>query len=263
MEDNIIRTHSTLLLVALLALFMACGDPADAADKADIGDSVDVEEILNAHFEAVGGLDRLSEIKTVKRSGVAQLNGAFGKMSGTIEEAIVVGKKWYSKTDYRTYTETSAWNGIVGWKSSSVDGTKPLVGNELEAAMIDVNIDPLHSIYTQYSGGIFEQLKDEKFQGKECTAIRLEGGEIVYYIDKASNLLVGLKVPFEDPNLGDTTVVIQFSDYAEYDGVMFPNSSRTIIDDGAITVDYTYTKTEIDVELDEKIFESKKIFQKQ
>ena len=235
---------SKLTLVALLALGMSGGAAAD------------VDEILSAHFNAVGGLDRLSEIKTVKRSGDASLSGAFGDMSGTIEEAVVVGKKSYSKMDFGAFAETTIWNGMEGWKSSSVGGITALSGNDLEGAKSAANIDPLQSFYEQGGSFALQQGEDETFQGKECAVIELLGAELVFYIDKASNLIAGMKASYSDSNLGDTAVVIQYSDYVEYGGVMFPNSRKLIVGDGATTIVYTYTKTEVDVELDENTFAS-------
>ena len=43
--------------------------------------------------------------------------------------------------------------------------------------------------------------------------------------------------------------------HEEYGGVMFPESRKIVIGDGAMTIEYAYAKTEIDVELDETVFE--------
>ena len=69
--------------------------------------TADETEILKAHFKAVGGLDRLSEIKTVKRSGAAKMGGVFGEMAGTIEEVVVVGKKSYYEMDLGMHHEST------------------------------------------------------------------------------------------------------------------------------------------------------------
>ena len=83
------NTLSQLTFVAVLALSMSCSASAN------------VEDILKAHFEAVGGLARLSEIRTVRRSGEAQLtqlNGQSVNFPGTLEVATVVGKKIIPQT---------------------------------------------------------------------------------------------------------------------------------------------------------------------
>lgn len=55
--------------------------------------------------------------------------------------------------------------------------------------------------------------------------------------------------------MGDITLMVGYGDYAEYGGVMLPNSTSLDIANGMITVDTTFEKTDIDVELDEAMFE--------
>ena len=86
--------------------------------------------------------------------------------------------------------------------------------------------------------------------------IQIRGSEdISYYIDKTSNLLVGIKAPNTDPTFNSDTVMIQLGDYTEYNGVRLPNSRQVSIGENELNANYTYTKTEIDVTLDETIFE--------
>jgi len=56
-----------------------------------------LEDILESHFNAVGGLARLSKIRSIRRSGDARLTRLNGKpvnllVSGRVEMAAVVGK---------------------------------------------------------------------------------------------------------------------------------------------------------------------------
>ena len=55
--------------------------------------------------------------------------------------------------------------------------------------------------------------------------------------------------------MGEITLMISCGDYAEYGGVMLPNTTSLDIANGMITVDTTYETTEIDVDVDEAIFE--------
>ena len=224
--------------------------------------SADVEHILKAHFEAIGGLERLSEIRTVKRSGdthVTHFGGQAMNMPGTIEAAVVVGKKSYTKAHYEWYSSTAVWNGTEGWKSTLYDGTTALSAMELEIAKQRVYITPFQRSYEQYGSSAFEQREDETFQSTECFVIQIIGVEgledMFYYIDKTSNLLVGIKAPNTDPTFNSDTVIIHFADYTEYDGVRLPNSRQVSIGNNELNANYTYTKTEVDVTLDETIFE--------
>ena len=241
------KTLSKLILVVLFALGMS-GVAAS-----------DVSDILEAHFEAVGGLARLSEIRTVKRVANAQLtqfNGQSVNIPGIVKEAIVVGKKSYVKRHFSGFGDTIVWNGTAGWKSTLGGGTTAIPVSELKNARNEAYINPFQAIYEQGSSSAFEQGEDEKFQNKECLVIQIIGvNDIFYYIDKASSLLAGIKAPNTDPNFGGATVIVHYTDYSEYGGVMLPDSRKIFIGNDALTVNYTFTKTEIDVELDETIFE--------
>ena len=221
-----------------------------------------LEDILEAHFNAVGGLARLSKIRSVRRSGDARLTRLNGKpvnlpVSGRVEVAAVVGKKSYLKLDFgQFFNETTAWNGETAWKSSPLGRTTTLSKMELERTRGEAYTDPLQPIYEQYGSNAFQRREDETFQDIDCFVIQIRGaGDVSYYIDKTSNLLVGFKVPYTDPNLGSGALRFYYTDYTEYEGVMLPNSREIHIGNGVLTVNYVFTETEIDVVLDEAIFE--------
>ena len=223
------------------------------------GTGMELNNILEAHFNAIGGLARLSEIRNVRRSGDAQLtqwNGQSVNKSGSVEIAAVVGKKSYNQHDFgELFSETSVWNGVGGWKS--VMGSSPTLLPETEYGRVKSTtyVDPLQAIYEELGSSVFQQLEDELFRGKECSVIQVIDTEDVFYIDKVSNLLVGAKTIYTGLNVENAIAVLHYDDYTDYEGVMLPNSYEIFIGDGALTVNYTITKTEIDTQLDETIFE--------
>ena len=223
------------------------------------GTGTKLKDILESHFNAIGGLARLSEIRNVRRSGDAQLtqwNGQPVNESGRVEIAAVVGKKSYNQQDFgELFSETSVWNGAGGWKS--VMGSSPTLLPETEygRAKSTTYMDPLQATYEEFGSSVFQQIEDELFRGKECSVIRVIDTADVFYIDKASNLLVGAKTTYTGLNAKNAIAVLHYADYTDYEGVMLPNSYEIFIGDGALTVNYTITKTEIDTLLDETIFE--------
>ncbi len=219
-----------------------------------------LDDILESHFSAVGGLTRLSKIRSLKRSGPAQLTQLGGRsvnLQGRVEIAAVIGKKSYLKLDFgKSFNETTAWNGETTWKSSLSGSITTLSKLESERAKGEAYTNLLQPIYEQHGSTAFQQGEDETFQGMECFVIQVRGVEDVsYYIGKDSNLLVGFKAPYTDPNFGSGTVILHYTDYTEYAGVMLSNSREIHIGKGVLTVNYTFTETEIDVALDETIFE--------
>ena len=217
--------------------------------------AADEGEILKAHFKAVGGLEKLSEIKTMKRSGSAELGGMMGEMEGTTEVAVVVGKKTYSNMDLGMVSEKSGWNGEVGWKSNAQTGLTTLEGSDLETTKSTIYLDPLQSIYESYGASAFKQTDDQTIREKECVVLAVEEANLSFFLDKESHQLVSMQMQIEDPAMGPMAVNLYFSDYKEYFGIMIPDTTEFDVMDGSITMKMTYDKTEIDVEIDESIFE--------
>ena len=128
-----------------------------------------LNDILESHFNAIGGLARLSEIRNVRRSGDAQLtqwNGQPVNESGRVEIVAVVGKKSYNQHDFgELFSETSVWNGVGGWKS--VMGSSPTILPETEygRAKSTTYMDPLQAIYEEFGSSVFQQIEDELFRG--------------------------------------------------------------------------------------------------
>ncbi len=213
-----------------------------------------VDDVLEAHFQAIGGIDKLSGIKTVKRSGIATLGGVAGNLEGTREEAVVVGKKSYAKTDVGIISETTGWNGTTGWQVGA-EGLVDLEGDDLEFAKAAMYLDGLHSVVEQFGSSALILGTDKMVYGKDCVTVTMAEAPISYYVDKESQYLVGVAITTTDPTMGEITLMIGYGDYAEYSGVMLPNTTSLDIANGMITVETTYETTEIDAELDEAIFE--------
>ena len=64
-----------------------------------------------------------------------------------------------------------------------------------------------------------------------------------------------METSISDPTLGDAKLKIYYSNHREYDGVWLPGLTEISIADGAIKIALEYARTEIDVPLDEAIFE--------
>ena len=223
------------------------------------GTGMKLNDILESHFNAIGGLARLSEIRNVQRFGDAQLtqwNGQPVNESGSVEIATVVGKKSYTKLDFgELFREITIWNGSEGWKSVMANSPTILPETEYGRAKSTTYIYPLQAIYEELGSSVFQQNEDELFRGKECSVIRVIDTEDVFYIDKASNLLVGAKTTYTSMNAKNAIAVLHYDDYTDYEGVMLPNSYGIFIGAGALTVNYAFTKTEIDTALDDTIFQ--------
>ena len=217
--------------------------------------TADQADLLAFHFEAVGGLQRLGQIETVKRYGTAKMGGVFGEMTGTIEEAVVVGKKSYSEIDLGMHRESTGWNGTTGWKTTPMEGTVTLSGTDLELARAPAFLDPLQNLYQQLGSAAYSRDVDDTIRGADCFALRIVDTETIFYLDKENGYVTAMKTSVFDPTMGAAEIAVYYSDHAEYGGVMLPNSTKIDIANGTITLEFDYSRTEINGEVDEAIFE--------
>jgi hypothetical protein len=242
------RTMKRIAYLAFVfTLFLlVTGSTTAAADKVDL---------LDRHFEAVGGIDRLFKIKTITRSGNATMGGAFGDLAGTIEEAVVVGSKSYSEMDLGVHRESTGWNGTAGWKKTLATGTVTLSGTALEGAKAAAFPDPLQDLFDLYGAEAFIEGDDGVVRGQDCDTLWIVDTDIAFYLDKATHHLLAMETSISDPALGDARLAIYYSDHSEYEGVWLPDRTELNIADGTITIGLEYTQTEIDVPVDEAVFE--------
>ena len=237
------RSIARLGLAATLALMTL---PSLAEENA--------ETIMKAHVKALGGLEAIDKIKTIKRSGSAEMDGAFGQMSGTNEEIVVVGRKIYQKMDLGVFAETNAWDGTVGWKENSTEGVQDVEGEDLEFLQAGAEVSMLVSAWRGYGNAAILVQPEETHEGETYRVLMIAEADIKFYLDKKTNLLAGMTIPFEDPDFGEAVILVIFEDYEAHAGVQMANSVITDIGDGTIILENTYDKTKINEDVDETIF---------
>ena len=80
-------------------------------------EEANVEAIMKAHIDALGGMEALDKIRTIQRSGSASLGNPADRMyPGTYDEVIVIGEKFYWKIDVGILVTKSVWNGTEAWE---------------------------------------------------------------------------------------------------------------------------------------------------
>ena len=167
----------------------------------------------------------------------------------------VFAEKAYSEMDLGVHQESTGWNGSTVWKTTPMQGTVILSGDTLALAKAPAFLDPLRELFERVGSAAYSQGQDEIVRGRDCVTLRIVDTDVVFYLDKEASYVVAMKISVLDPAMGAAAVAVYFADHAEYDGVVLPDSTDIDIADGAITLEYDYSKTEIDVAVDEAIFE--------
>jgi hypothetical protein len=241
-----IRTLAIFTSIYLAATFA----PAVTAED------VTAESIVKAHVEAVGGVQNIKKVTTMKRSGIASMEGAFGQMEGTFEEISVIDKKAYSNVEFSAFTQSSGWDGTIGWSQDDMQGLRDIEGDELEILKSQAQVDALAAAWIKSGAGAFTLVSTASGEGADSVhKVTIAAEEdIVYDIDPATHHVKRISLPFNDPNLGESTIVLTCDEYTEHNGVKLPGKLTVDIGQGTIIVVYDYNETEINGTIDEATF---------
>jgi hypothetical protein len=212
------------------------------------------EEVIKAHVNAFGGLEALDKIKTIKRTGPCSAETfPDGHFQGTSHQATVVGRKAYQKADMGEFHFSIKWNGTESWlEETGSAGSADEEANRGDVTYVNaaVSISPLVTAWQQYGTSAIKVLPEETHDGQTYLVLQTMGN-VKFFLDKQSHLLARRTIAEEDD------VVLSFGNYARHKGVQLPGTMDVEFpDEGGKTVfHFTYDKTEINVELDDALFD--------
>jgi hypothetical protein len=190
-----------------------------------------VDDIINKYVEARGGKDKLNAVTSLYMEGSRQMMGN----EVLVKVTTVQGK--LSRTDfelggttgYTIVTPTEGWS-FIPMQSPKVES---IPAERLKGMQAQLDIfGPL--VNYKEKGGKAELQEKETIDGKEAWKVKLTtaaGKEIIYFIDTKTNLVIRSRVM--GPAMGNNPpqeIITNFSDYKEFDGIMFP---QTIANPGA------------------------------
>ena len=198
------------------ALGLALASPAAAQT---------VDEIIAKHVEALGGMQKLKSVKTVRMTGKMTVGPG-------IEAPIVMELKRPNsmRLDFTVQgmTGTQAYDGKIGWTFMPFQGSKvaqQMADDELKMAAEQADIDgPL--VDYKAKGNTVELLGKDKVEGADAYKLKvtLKNGVIrTMYIDAEHFLQVKeeSKRTIRGTEIEGETIL---GDFKEVDGMMFPHS---------------------------------------
>lgn len=243
-----VKTIGTMCaMAALVVMAMAGSASAQSAD-----------EVVDAHIKALGGLDAINAIKSLDRSGEANLSGMMGEMSGTTRLVLIPGKKAYTEMETDMFSQKGGYDGETAWSEDMMQGLRKLEGEEADQIMAQLVLDALVGYKSDPSGSTIEKSTDEKVGEADHHVLVLTpaGSDtpLTIYVDKATNLISQTKVTQNSPQMGEMQITISTSDYAEHNGVKLAGKTSIDIADGMMTIEYVYTHTVVNGEIDQTLF---------
>ncbi|HKC37102.1 MAG TPA: hypothetical protein VKB95_13600, partial [Chitinophagaceae bacterium] len=229
------------VLPAMLALFTISFAQAQTVD-----------EIISKHIDAIGGKEKLSQVKSVYTESSVEVMGN----SAPQKEYLVEGKGFKSELDFSGTSIIQCFTDKSGWMVNPMAG-----GTDAQAIPDAVYKSGKPQIYM---GGALVNYAAKGYKaelmGKDGGSFKIkvtgDGNETYYFIDLNTYLLT--KSIIKGEVMGQAVdVTTTYSDYKKTDfGIMLPYAKN--MDMGMFQLAQKTEKIEVNKEIDLKIFDMPK-----
>jgi outer membrane lipoprotein-sorting protein len=215
------------------------------------------DEIINKYIDALGGKEKLASIKTVYTEYDMEVMGQTASGSTWV----VNGKGYKNVVDFAGQKIIQCFTDKGGW------GVNPMMGQTTPEAMPAEQAQigqsqmfvggPLFNYAAK--GSTVELIGKDTLNGKDAFKLKLKGqvGESLFWIDPTTYYVLKTTVK---SNVGGTEMEtnVAFSNYKKNDfGYVMPANTEINMAQG-FTLNITTKKTEINKEIDMKLFEMPK-----
>lgn len=234
----------------LLGVAVLLGSSASASAQT-------VDEVIAKNIKAQGGREALLAVKSIERKGTVAVDGTFGQMEGTVEEAMVPWKKARRALDLAVFQQKDGFDGTTAWRDG-MNGVQEIDGEEAAQIKQSVELNPF--IKLKEREGKAEKLDDEKVGDVDFFVLKVtskDRPEIKYYIEKDSGLLKRATLTQTNPQFGEVQVVMENLDYQDFGKVKLPTKNKIQLGE-VLQIDTTFTETKVDGGIDETIFDKPK-----
>jgi len=235
----------TSITIAVMLVLLSCLSLYAGADLKD------PYQILNKHFEAVGGLDKIKAEKSRYMEATISLAG----MNGTVRQWGAEPNLSREELDLKVFTQTSGDNGEFAW---TVDMNGKLQINKDEHTLKRREVAGLRAAFdhidpeSENFSVTFEGV--EKVGDAECYVLKTSNNindDITYeYFDTGTFYAVKTL-----EKLPDTETHVMHSDYREVDGLIKPFAQDIEVLPIGQKMSVRIEKYEINPEVDPALFE--------
>ncbi|MCY7358648.1 MAG: outer membrane lipoprotein-sorting protein [Rudanella sp.] len=228
------------LVATTLALFMSVGAFAQTVD-----------EIVDKHVAAMGGMDKLSAVKTLAREQSISVQG----MEIPTKSIVVVGKSMRSESTIMGNAMIQVVDGTTGWKvtPAMMQGTgepEDMTAEELKQSLSQ--LDPFGALVNYKDKGSKVELVGKEKVGKDDAyhlKVTTKDGQVIDEFLDANTYLVSKVKATTNGQVGE----IAFSDYKETEGIKFANTME-MESPQAGTLTFITNKITINGPVDETVF---------
>lgn len=209
-----------------------------------------VDEIVDKHIAAMGGADKLKNVKTL----AVDRTLAVQSMEIPTKTLIVVGKALRTESSVMGNSMIQVVDGTTGWMIRPVMMQGTGEPEDMPAEMVQQQIgqlDPFGPLFNyKDKGNKVELVGKEKVEKSDAYRLKIttkDGQVMEEFIDATTFMLTKLKATMQGQE-GE----ISFSDYKEVEGIKFANTMDMTSQMGALT--FVTTKITINGAIDDSIF---------
>lgn len=227
------------LLIATMSLFVSIGAYAQTVD-----------EIVDKHVAALGGLDKLNGVKTLVTERSLSVQG----MEIPNKTMLVVGKSMRTESSVMGNSMVQVVDGTTGWmvRPAMMGGTgdpedMPADQVKMQLGQLDP-FGPLVNYKTK--GHKVELVGKEKVDGKDAYHLKVttkDGSVMEEYVDATTYMISKISMP-----VNGQTGELMFSNYKDVDGIKFANTMEMASPQGMLT--FTTEKVSVNGKLDDALF---------
>ena len=217
-----------------------------------------VDDVINKHIEAIGGKDKISAIKSVYTEYDVDIMG--NTAAGVTY--LVNGKAFRNEVDFagqkiiECVTEKGGW-GVNPMAGQTAPEAMPADQAKLRMGQLDAG-GPLFNYATK--GNKVELLGKDTLNGKQAFKVKViskDGNENTFWID-GSTYYILKSVSKATVNGEQIETSVQFNNYKKTDyGYVIPVNYEVTLPQG-FALNITSKKTEINKDIDMKLFEMQK-----
>lgn len=185
------------------------------------------DEIVAKYVKAIGGMEKIDAVKTLRRSGKFTGGGGFeAKVSQENKRPDFVRQEF----TIQGMVGVTAYDGKNGWKIEPWEGKKdaePLGEEEMKQILEESDFDgPL--VHSKEKGNTVEYVGTEPVEGTDAYKLKvtLKNGDVRYYF-MDTDYYVPIKIETKRMIRGaETESETSLGDYKEVAGVYFPHSQE-------------------------------------
>jgi len=218
------------------------------------------DEIISKYIKAIGGMDKIQAVQTLRRSGKFVGGGGF--------EAVILqenkrGSSVREEFSLQGMTGVNAYDGKTGWKIEPWNGKKDpeaLSEEEMKEIVEDADFDgPL--VDYKRKGYQVELTGMDKFEGTDAYKVRVtkpSGDTYTYYLD--TDYYMPIKIDVKRIVRGEERFYeAALGDYKLVNGWYLPYSVETNVKGQQDKSKYIYDKIEANVTIDDSRFAMPKV----